>query len=110
MKHLGRILNSLTPAMAKRFGRLSGLATGLLLALFTGSHFQLTSPSVHAEDSRDIIDQALYSREEFFGSQAFVPFPTSKMRENLAALAKTLPEDAEVALKLAETDEKLEKF
>ncbi len=56
------------------------------------------------------IENALYTRTEFFGAQAFVPFPTQKARDNLADILQKYPNDAGIYQKLAELDEKLEKF
>ncbi len=56
------------------------------------------------------IENALYKRTEFFGASAFVPFPTEKARQNLAAVAEKYQNDANIYQKLSELDEKLEKF
>ncbi len=56
------------------------------------------------------VENALYTRTEFFGAPAFVPFPTEKARDNLADILQKYPNDAEIYRKLAELDEKLEKF
>ena len=53
------------------------------------------------------IDQALFTRAEFFGTQALVPFPTAEARSRLAALQATYPNDPQIDLKLAQLDEKL---
>ena len=56
------------------------------------------------------IENALYTRAEFFDAQAFVPFPTERARRNLAKISQKYPNDAEIYQKLSELDEKLEKF
>ncbi len=56
------------------------------------------------------IENALYTRAEFFGAQALVPFPTEKARGNLMGISQKYPNDAEIYRKLAKLDEKLEKF
>jgi tetratricopeptide (TPR) repeat protein len=57
-----------------------------------------------------LIETALYTRAEFFGANAIVPFPTATARENLAKVLGKYPNEAEIYLKLAQLDEKLEKF
>ncbi|MEO8071829.1 MAG: hypothetical protein ABI686_01150, partial [Acidobacteriota bacterium] len=56
------------------------------------------------------IENALYTRAEFFSAQAFVPFPTERARQNLAEILQKYPNDAEIYQKLSQLDEKLEKF
>lgn len=56
------------------------------------------------------IENALYTRTEFFGASVFVPFPAEKARQNLAAIAEKYQNDAEIYFKLFGLDEKLEKF
>lgn len=56
------------------------------------------------------IENALYARTEFFGSNAIVPFPTAQAREHLAKIAEIYPNQPEIYLKLSELDEKLEDF
>ncbi len=53
------------------------------------------------------IETALFSRVEFFGAQAVVPFPTAEARARLAEVARTYPQDATVQLELAKLCEKL---
>src|SRR5262245_10032691 len=61
------------------------------------------------EERQAQIDAALFTRAEFFGSQAIIPYPTSDARERLAELQKQYPQDSGISLKLAELDEKLGK-
>ncbi|HEX8734024.1 MAG TPA: hypothetical protein VF721_01790 [Pyrinomonadaceae bacterium] len=68
------------------------------------------SQKVSADDLKDEIEKALYTRQEFFGAEAIVPLPTAEARENLARLAEKFSGNAEILLKLAELNEKLGKF
>lgn len=65
---------------------------------------------VSAENSTDEIEKAIFTRQEFFGASAIVPFPTAEARENLAKLAENSPENPKILEKLAEFDEKLSRF
>ncbi|MBA3783966.1 MAG: hypothetical protein H0X15_00245, partial [Acidobacteria bacterium] len=56
------------------------------------------------------IEAALFTKQEFFGAEAIVPFPTAKARENLTELQNQFPDDAKITQKLAELDEKLGDF
>ncbi len=56
------------------------------------------------------IEAALFTKQEFFGAEAIVPFPTVKARENLTELQNQFPDDAKIAQKLTEIDEKLGDF
>ncbi|MGI8639019.1 MAG: tetratricopeptide repeat protein [Pyrinomonadaceae bacterium] len=56
------------------------------------------------------VENALYTRTEFFGAEATVPFPTEKARQNLAEVSEKFPDDAEIYQKLSQLDEKLERF
>ena len=56
------------------------------------------------------IEAALFTKQEFFGAEAIVPFPTAKARENLIALQNQFPDDLKITRKLAELDEKLGDF
>lgn len=60
-----------------------------------------------ADERTGLIDQALFTRTEFFGAQALVPYPTAVARDRLAALQAKYPDDAEIDLKLSQLDEKL---
>ncbi|MDQ3010092.1 MAG: hypothetical protein M3X11_05250, partial [Acidobacteriota bacterium] len=53
------------------------------------------------------IEAALFTRAEFFGAQAVLPYPTAEARTRLAEVARAFPQDAEIQLKLVELDEKL---
>jgi cellulose synthase operon protein C len=56
------------------------------------------------------LENALFTRAEFFGAEAIVPFPTEQARERLAEVLQNYPNDPEILLKLAELDEKLGRF
>jgi tetratricopeptide (TPR) repeat protein len=56
------------------------------------------------------IDKALYSDEEFFGSQTFIERPTQQARENLTRLIQTHPQDAHLRLMAAKLDVRLGQF
>jgi tetratricopeptide (TPR) repeat protein len=102
------------------YPRLSALICGFvflfLISLFFG--FDYAAPSFSpfiqkvsaADDLRNEIEKALYTRQEFLGAQAIVPLPTAEARENLARLAENFPGSAEILSKLAELNEKLGKY
>ncbi|HEX3250693.1 MAG TPA: tetratricopeptide repeat protein [Pyrinomonadaceae bacterium] len=58
-------------------------------------------------DETALIDTALYTRYEFFGTQAIVPYPTAEARNRLAAVMEKYPNKPQILLKLAQLDEKL---
>jgi hypothetical protein len=60
-----------------------------------------------AEERAERIEAALFTRAEFFGVQAIIPYPTAEARARLAEVRKLYPQDSEIELKLAELDEKL---
>lgn len=73
--------------------------------------FQFSSAlKVSAEDVNGEIEKAIYTKQDFFGAEAFVPLPTKTARENLAAVAVNSPENPLILAKLAEYDEKLGRF
>src|SRR5215204_1368933 len=84
----------------------------LICAVFYGLSDQ--KPGQEQEIERDpraaAIDKALYTKAEFFGAEAIVPFPTEQARARLAEVLPSFPGDAEVLLKLAEFDERLGRF
>ncbi|HEX5965117.1 MAG TPA: hypothetical protein VFY51_04270, partial [Pyrinomonadaceae bacterium] len=53
------------------------------------------------------IDGALYTRYEFFGAQAIVPYPTAEARNRLAEVSAKYRDKPQILLKLAQLDEKL---
>ena len=77
---------------------------GCLVALLVkNSH---TGSATHAESSSDAIDQAIYTRQEFFGAEAIVPLPTAEANR-LFRLRQTSPNDSAIIEKLSEIEEKL---
>ena len=74
---------------------------GSIVYLFSSKN----SPAREAEKSS--FEEALYTRVEFFGAQATVPFPTAEARERLSKVLENNPNDAQIYLKLSELDEKL---
>src|SRR5215470_15897538 len=60
-----------------------------------------------AEERAERIEAALFTRAEFFGAQAIIPYPTVEARARLAEVRKLYQQDSEIELKLAELDEKL---
>ncbi|MBL8189555.1 MAG: hypothetical protein JNK38_16210, partial [Acidobacteria bacterium] len=51
------------------------------------------------------IEAALFTRAEFFGVQAIVPYPTAEARTRLAEVARSFPQDSDIQSKLAELNE-----
>lgn len=90
--------------------RLSAFICGLISALSISAILYFSSSQSLAEDSKNEIETALYTRQEFFGAEAIVPLPTSEARENLALIAENSAENPAVLEKLAELDEKLENY
>jgi tetratricopeptide (TPR) repeat protein len=70
------------------------------------SHFSVPTKA-NADDISSLIDAALYTRHEFFGAQAIVPFPTAEARNRLADVLAKHPDNAQIYLKLSQLDEKL---
>lgn len=72
--------------------------------------FLQSNPS-SAEEKKDEInsklESALYTRTEFFGSEALVPYPTAEARNRLEELSKQYPNEAQIFLSLSELEEKL---
>jgi tetratricopeptide (TPR) repeat protein len=66
------------------------------------------SETNRAGDEKDaLIEAALYTRAEFFGAQALVPYPTAEARNRLAEVGEKFPREPRILLKLSELDEKL---
>src|SRR5262245_59769186 len=80
----------------------------LCLAIITPHRaIKTASAKGAAEDRAAQIESALFTRAEFFGVQAIIPYPTGEARARLAEVRKLYPQDSEIELKLAELDEKL---
>src|SRR5205085_6952546 len=59
------------------------------------------------DEQTALIESALYTRVEFFGAQALVPYPTAEARNRLAELKTKYPDEPQLYLKLSQLDEKL---
>ncbi|PYS20534.1 MAG: hypothetical protein DMF72_20915 [Acidobacteria bacterium] len=59
------------------------------------------------DEKTALIESALYTRAEFFGAQALVPYPTAEARDRLAAVQAKYSDDPQIDLKLSQLDEKL---
>lgn len=70
-----------------------------------------TGAKARADDEiAKLIDATLYTRTEFFGAQARVPYPSAEARNRMAALREQRPNEARVTLALARLDEKLGRY
>jgi tetratricopeptide (TPR) repeat protein len=87
----------------------TAIAFLLTLTIFNSHRAQATNETEKpAVDERAaLIESALYTRTEFFGAQALVPFPTGEARNRLAAIQAKYPDDPQIELKLSQLDEKL---
>ncbi len=94
-----------------KFGRsiaLTIIANTIALAIIAPQRaIEIATASSAAEARAAEIEAALYTRVEFFGTQAITPFPTAEARARLGEVARKHSNDAEIALKLAELDERL---
>src|SRR5436190_6978642 len=82
----------------------------LIVAIFDSPRDALADNDANqkpADEKATLIDSALYTRAEFFGAQALVPYPTAEARDRLAALKAKYPNDPKIDLKLSQLDEKL---
>jgi tetratricopeptide (TPR) repeat protein len=80
----------------------------LCLAVVTPNRaIETVAAKTAAEERAERIESALFTRAEFFGVQAIIPYPTGEARARLAEVRKLYPQDSEIELKLAELDEKL---
>jgi len=107
----GRIIRRSTEGNS--FSRLLGLTTIALFLVLVLVDSHRTHANSEAEkktgpDERAaLIESALYTRVEFFGAQALVPYPTGEARNRLAAVQAKYPTDPTIELKLSQLDEKL---
>jgi len=84
------------------------IASCLSLVVITPHRaIETVSAKTAAEERAERIEAALFTRAEFFGVQAIIPYPTGEARARLAEVRKLYPQDSEIELKLAELDEKL---
>ncbi|MDQ3133103.1 MAG: hypothetical protein M3Q99_20430, partial [Acidobacteriota bacterium] len=65
---------------------------------------------VSAEESANEIENALFTRQEFFGADTIVPLPTSEARAKIGELYERQPNNPNILEKLAALDEKLSRF
>ena len=63
--------------------------------------------TANEDETEALIEAALYTRREFFGAQAIVPYPTAEARNRLAAVLEKHPDSPRILLKLSQLDEKL---
>ena len=82
----------------------------LIGAVFYGFRSPRAAQEILRDPKTAAMEDALYARSEFFGADALVPFPTAQARERLAKVLETFPDDPAILLKLAEIDERLERF
>lgn len=68
---------------------------------------EVSVPGRAGDEVSRLIDAALYTRAEFFGAQARVPYPTAEARNRLAELRGQRPKEPRVTLALARLEEKL---
>src|SRR5437588_4588569 len=59
------------------------------------------------DEQTALIEAALFTRVEFFGAQALVPYPTAEARNRLAAVLAEHADEPEIYLQLAQLDEQL---
>lgn len=89
---------------------LAMIAIAISLAAIKPQRAAESATSNQARDERAAaIESALFTRADFFGSQAIVPYPTAEARLRLADVERRFPNDSDIKLKLAELDEKLGK-
>ena len=85
-------------------------AAGEIFLLLSVALLGLIVVATHAKNDDEVsllIEAALYTRHEFFGAQAIVPFPTAEARNRLAEVSAKHPENPQIYLKLSQLDEKL---
>src|SRR5262245_8848755 len=84
------------------------IASCLYLAIITPHRaIETVAAKTAAEERAERVEAALFTRAEFFGAQAVIAYPTIEARTRLAEVRNLYPQDSEIALKLAELDEKL---
>jgi tetratricopeptide (TPR) repeat protein len=79
----------------------------VVLALFIYNSQRSVTADTNTDEVAALIDAALYTRHEFFGAQAIVPYPTAEARNRLADVLTKHPDNPTVLRKLAQLDEKL---
>lgn len=94
--------------MRKHRHSLAGLlVTAALATVFICDSVTAEKDTEVVDETAALIDAALYTRHEFFGAQAIVPYPTAEARNRLAAVRERYPDRPQILLKLAQLDEKL---
>lgn len=82
------------------------IALLLFAALVIAGAVALSQPAESVDPSGSL-DDALYAKVPFFGAETRVPFAAADARVRVANLRESHPDDAKVAIKLAELDEAL---
>lgn len=66
--------------------------------------------STLTDKSKKAVENAIFTKQEFFGAEAIVPLPTAQARENLLKISINQPDDPKILEKLAEFHAKLSDF
>ena len=90
-----------------RLAALTCLLVCLALAIMRPHRVVAKSEATRTQTAQTLIESALFTRVEFFGAQAFVPYPTAEARNRLAAVLAAHADEPEIYLKLAQLDEQL---
>src|SRR6266540_1640112 len=78
------------------------IASCLSLVVITPhSAIETVAAKTAAEERAERIEAALFTRAEFFGVQAIIPYPTVEARARLAEVRKLYPQDSQIEQKLA---------
>src|SRR5260370_30779256 len=88
------------------------ILTFLSVAIFNPRHIGSAGAETEkngspGDEKAALIDSALYTRVEFFGALALVPYPTAAARDRLVAVQAKYSDDPQIDLKLSQLDEKL---
>ncbi len=86
---------------------LACLAVYAALAIVQPRHVVAARESAMRNETATLIEAALFTRTEFFGAQALVPYPTAEARNRLADVGAQHPDEPAYYLQLARLDEKL---
>jgi tetratricopeptide (TPR) repeat protein len=87
--------------------RIAGLVIVAVVVTVVLCRTQRSVTAEAGDETAKLVDAALYTRHEFFGSQAIVPYPTAEARNRLSAVLEKHPHTPEILLELAQLDEKL---
>jgi hypothetical protein len=86
--------------MKRSFGKKRHLVFAFIFAILAAAVFcfisktsfiEKTAAQTESDEIANAIEKALYTRAEFFGANAIVPYPTVEARKNLAVLAENYP-------------------